>query len=120
LANSQKLSAQDSSCTVPCYTLRNALVVKADCDYLKDQIEITRDSIKILDSILENQNAIVILQNEALSLQKQNEKTLIEIIENKNKEITIHKKEIKKQKIHKKLAYIISIASIAFGVYTIL
>jgi hypothetical protein len=120
LVNSQKLSTQDSLCTVPCYTLRNALFIKADYDYLKDQIKVTRDSINILNSILETQNSIIILQNEALSLQKQNEKTLIEIIENKDKEIIIHKKEIKKQKIYKKLAYITSIASIVFGIYMII
>ena len=118
--NSQELSIQDSSCTVPCYTLRNALIIKANYDYLEDQIKITRDSINVLDSILENQNSIIILQDKAFLLQKQNEKTLIEIIENKDKEISIHKKEIKKQKIYKKLAYITSIVSIMFGVYSIL
>lgn len=120
LANSQKLSVQDSSCTVPCYTLRNALTVKADHDYLKDQIQVVRDSVGALNLIVDDQNSIITLQNETISLLKQNEKTLIGIIENKDKEIELHKKEIRKQKLHKTIAYIVSAASIVFGVYMIL
>jgi hypothetical protein len=120
LASSQKLSVQDSSCVVPCYTLRNALMVKADCDYLKDQIQIARDSISTLNLIVDDQNSIIILQHENISILEQNEKTLIGIIENKDKEIALHKKEIRKQKLHKTIAYIVSAASIVFGVYMIL
>lgn len=120
LANSQKLSVQDSSCVIPCYTLRNALTVKADCDYLKDQIQVARDSISILNLIVDDQSSIIILQYENISILEQNEKTLIGIIENKDKEIALHKKEIRKQKVYKTVAYIISAASIAFGVYMIL
>lgn len=120
LASSQKLSVQDSSCTVPCYTLRNALTVKADYDYLKDQIQVTRDSIDVLNLIIDDQNSIIILQYEQISLLEHNEKTLIGIIENKDKEIELHKKEIRKQKLHKTIAYIVSAASMVFGVYMIL
>ena len=120
LANSQKLSVQDSSCTVPCYTLRNALTVKADYDYLKDQIQVVRDSVGALNLIIDDQNSIIVLQYENISILEQNEKTLIGIIENKDKEIALHKKEIRKQKVYKTVAYIISAASIAFGIYIIL
>jgi hypothetical protein len=120
LASSQKLSAQDSSCVVPCYTLRNALMVKADCDYLKDQIQIARDSISTLNLIVDDQNSIIILQHENILMLEQNEKTLIRIIENKDKEITLHKKEIRKQKVYKTVAYIVSAASIMFGIYMVL
>jgi hypothetical protein len=120
LASSQKLSVQDSSCVVPCYTLRNALIVKADHDYLKDQIQVVRDSVGALNLIVDDQNSIITLQNETISLLKQNEKTLIGIIENKDKEIELHKKEIRKQKLHKTIAYIVSAASMVFGVYMIL
>ena len=120
LASSQKLSDQDSSCVVPCYTLRNALMVKADCDYLKDQIQIARDSISTLNLIVDDQNSIIILQHENISILEQNEKTLIGIIENKDKEIALHKKEIRKQKVYKTVAYIISAASIMFGIYMVL
>jgi hypothetical protein len=120
LVNLQKLSAQDSSCVVPCYTLRNALMVKADCDYLKDQIQIARDSISTLNLIVDDQNSIITLQYENILMLEQNEKTLIGIIENKDKEITLHKKEIRKQKVYKTVAYIISAASIMFGIYMVL
>jgi len=120
LASSQKLSVQDSSCVVPCYTLRNALMVKADCDYLKDQIQIARDSISTLNLIVDDQNSIIILQHENISILEQNEKTLIGIIENKDKEIALHKKEIRKQKVYKTVAYIVSAASIMFGIYMVL
>jgi hypothetical protein len=118
--NSQKFLVQDSSCAVPCYTLRNALIIKTDYNYLKEQIQIVRDSVSILNLILDDQNSIIILKDETVLLQKQNEKALIDIIENKNKEINIHKKEIKKQKIYKNIAYITNIAVIIFGVYMIL
>jgi len=120
LVNLQKLLAQDSSCVVPCYTLRNALMVKADCDYLKDQIQIARDSISTLNLIVDDQNSIITLQYENILMLEQNEKTLIGIIENKDKEITLHKKEIRKQKVYKTVAYIISAASIMFGIYMVL
>jgi len=120
LASSQKLSVQDSSCVVPCYTLRNALMVKADCDYLKDQIQIARDSISTLNLIVDDQNSIIILQHENISILEQNDKTLIGIIENKDKEIALHKKEIRKQKVYKTVAYIVSAASIMFGIYMVL
>ena len=95
-------------------------MVKADCDYLKDQIQIARDSISTLNLIVDDQNSIIILQHENILILEQNEKTLIGIIENKDKEITLHKKEIRKQKLHKTIAYIVSAASIVFGVYMIL
>jgi len=120
LVNLQKLSAQDSSCVVPCYTLRNALMVKADYDYLKDQIQIARDSISTLNLIVDDQNSIITLQYENILMLEQNEKTLIRIIENKDKEITFHKKEIRKQKVYKTVAYIVSAASIMFGIYMVL
>jgi hypothetical protein len=95
-------------------------MVKADCDYLKDQIQIARDSISTLNLIVDDQNSIITLQYENILMLEQNEKTLIGIIENKDKEITLHKKEIRKQKVYKTVAYIISAASIMFGIYMVL
>jgi hypothetical protein len=95
-------------------------MVKADCDYLKDQIQIARDSISTLNLIVDDQNSIIILQHENILILEQNEKTLIGIIENKDKEITLHKKEIRKQKVYKTVAYIVSAASIMFGIYMVL
>ena len=95
-------------------------MVKADCDYLKDQIQIARDSISTLNLIVDDQNSIITLQYENILMLEQNEKTLIRIIENKDKEITFHKKEIRKQKVYKTVAYIVSAASIMFGIYMVL
>jgi hypothetical protein len=95
-------------------------MVKADCDYLKDQIQIARDSISTLNLIVDDQNSIIILQHENISILEQNDKTLIGIIENKDKEIALHKKEIRKQKVYKTVAYIVSAASIMFGIYMVL
>lgn len=95
-------------------------MVKADCDYLKDQIQIARDSISTLNLIVDDQNSIITLQHENISILEQNEKTLIGIIENKDKEIALHKKEIRKQKVYKTVAYIVSAASIMFGIYMVL
>jgi hypothetical protein len=95
-------------------------MIKADCDYLKDQIQIARDSISTLNLIVDDQNSIITLQYENILMLEQNEKTLIRIIENKDKEITLHKKEIRKQKVYKTVAYIVSAASIMFGIYMVL
>lgn len=49
----------DSTAIVPIKSLRNALLVKADRDNLKNQLGIARDSIKYLDTIILRQDSII-------------------------------------------------------------
>ena len=106
LMNSQTL-LNDSTCCVPCITLKKALLLKNDYTYLKNQIEITRDSVSILNSITLNQDTIIKTQGRQITLFKQNEISYKKLIVNKDEEIILFKKEIKKQKKAKIVSYIV-------------
>lgn len=106
LMNSQTL-LNDSACCVPCITLKKALLLKNDYNYLKNQIEITRDSISILNNIVFNQDTIIKTQDKQITLFKQNEISYKKLIVNKDEEIILFKKEVKKQKKAKTLSYVI-------------
>ena len=111
LMNSQTL-LNDSTCCVPCITLKKALLLKNDYTYLKSQIEITRDSVSILSNIALNQDTIIKTQDKQITLFKQNEVNYKNLVINKDEEITLFKKEVKKQKKSKIISYIVSGACI--------
>jgi len=106
LMNSQTL-LNDSTCCVPCITLKKALLLKNNYTYLKNQIEITRDSVFILNNITLNQDTIIKTQGRQITLFKQNEISYKKLIVNKDEEIILFKKEIKKQKKAKIVSYIV-------------
>lgn len=106
LMNSQTL-LNDSTCCVPCITLKKALLLKNNYTYLKNQIEITRDSVFILNNITLNQDTIIKTQGRQITLFKQNEISYKKLIVNKDEEIVLFKKEIKKQKKAKIVSYIV-------------
>ena len=58
--NSQQLSS-DSTVIVPVKSLRKALLVKAERDDLKNQLIVARDSITVMDSIIIQQDAIIMV-----------------------------------------------------------
>ena len=114
LASSQTLS-NDSLCCVPCKSLKKALLVKTERDYLKEQIGVARDSIVILSRIVSNQDSVIIKQDTTISLYKKNEEEYTQIVKNKDTEIEIKDKQIKKAKNRARLAWITTGASaIAF------
>ena len=86
LASSQTLSNY-STCCVPCKSLKKALLVKTERDYLKDQIGVARDSIVILSRIVSNQDSVIIKQDTTISLYKKNEDEYIQIVKNKDTEM---------------------------------
>ena len=106
LANSQTLS-NDEQCCVPCIALKNALLVKTERDFLKTQIEITRDSISVLDKVVLKQDIVIKTQDKTISLYKKNEANYLQLIDNKDEEIGLNKVEIKKQKRAKIVSYIV-------------
>ena len=113
-ASSQTLS-NDSLCCVPCKSLKKALLVKTERDYLKDQIGVARDSIVILSRIVSNQDSIIIKQDTTISLYKKNEEEYTQIVKNKDTEIEIKDKQIKKAKNRARIAWVTTGASaIAF------
>jgi len=114
LVSSQTLLTEDLV-TVPTKTLKNALIVKNERDFLKNQITVVRDSINILVTITNNQDSIIKNQDTSISLYKKidtdRQKQLEykdNIITDKDNIITDYQNQIKKFK----LKFIVS--SIAF------
>lgn len=110
LAISQTLSS-DTLCSVPCYTLKNALIVKAERDYLKDQITVTRDSVSILSNIVLTQNDLIINRDSTISLYKNNEIRYKEMLGNKDQIIEVKEKQVKKAKKSSLIAWLTTGAS---------
>jgi hypothetical protein len=104
LASSQTLSI-DTTCCVPCNTLKKALLVKTERDYLKDQLEVSRDSSKILLNVVAHQDSVIKTQDSSILLYKENEKSYQQIVSNKDQIIEIKDTQIKKAKNKTKLAW---------------
>jgi len=107
LVSSQTLLTEDLV-TVPTKTLKNALIVKNERDYLKNQITVVRDSVNILVTITNNQDSIIKNQDTSISLYKKIDIDRQKQLEYKDNIITDYQKQIKKFK----LKFIVS--SIAF------
>jgi len=99
LASSQTLSNKEEYCSVPCRTLKNALIFKNECELVKGQLVVARDSISILNNITSRQDSLLTNKENVIFLQRENEVRYIGIIENKNKIIEVKDKQIKQAKI---------------------
>ena len=99
LASSQTLSNKEEYCSVPCRTLKNALIFKNECELVKGQLVVARDSISILNNIVSRQDSLLTNKENVIFLQRENEVRYIGIIENKNKIIEVKDKQIKQAKI---------------------
>jgi len=110
LANSQTLS-NDTLCKVPCNTLKKALIVKTERDYLKNQITVVRDSVSILENIILNQNNLILNRDSVIILYQDNESRYKEMLNNKDQIIGVKDKQIKKSKNSSRLAWITTGAS---------
>jgi len=99
LASSQTLSNKEEYCSVPCRTLKNALIFKNECELVKGQLVVARDSISILNNIVSRQDSLLTNKESVIFLQRENEVRYIGIIENKNKIIEVKDKQIKQAKI---------------------
>ena len=99
LASSQTLSNKEEYCSVPCRTLKNALIFKNECELVKGQLVVARDSISILNNITFRQDSLISAKESIIFLQRENEVRYIGIIENKNKIIEVKDKQIKQAKI---------------------
>jgi hypothetical protein len=113
-ANSQTLSI-DTQCCVPCATLKKALLVKTEKDYLKNQIGITRDSVTLLNVIVSQQDTLIKNKNNQIDLYKKNELNYVQIIDNKNKQVELYDKALKTAKKGIKVAYGVAVVSIISG-----
>lgn len=98
LVSSQTLLTEDLV-TVPTKTLKNALIVKTERDYLKNQITVVRDSVNILVTITNNQDSIIKTQDASISLYKKIDTDRQKQLEYKDNIITNTQNQIKKLKL---------------------
>ena len=72
--------------------------MKADFDFTKSQLSITRDSVSILKRISNTQDLDIKAKNSTIMLYMQNESKYDQLLLNKDEEIDLFKKQLKKQK----------------------
>ncbi len=108
LASSQTLSNKEEYCSVPCRTLKNALIFKNECELIKGQLVVARDSISILNNIVSRQDSLLTNKENVIFLQRENEVRYIGIIENKNKIIEVKDKQIKQAKVKTLTGWIVA------------
>lgn len=113
LANSQTLSTEEY-CTVPCRTLKNALIFKNECELIKSQLVVARDSISILNNIVSRQDSLLTNKENVIFLQRENEVRYLEMIENKDKIIEVKDKQIKQEKFKTLAGWAVAILNTTF------
>jgi alpha-tubulin suppressor-like RCC1 family protein len=91
--------------------------MKADFDFTKSQLSIARDSVSILKRISNTQDLDIKVKESTISLYIQNESKYYQLLLNKDEEIDLFKKQLKKQKLSKRIIITIGVASLLFGVY---
>ena len=91
--------------------------MKADFDFTKSQLSIARDSVSILKRIFNTQDLDIKAKNSTIMLYMQNESKYDQLLLNKDEEIDLFKKQLKKQKLSKRVIITIGVASLLFGVY---
>ena len=96
-ASSQALSTEEY-CSVPCRTLKNALLVKNERDMLLSRVVVMKDSISILSDIVIGQNNLILTQDSTISLYKENEEKYIKMLGNKEMILGLKDKQIKQVK----------------------
>jgi len=96
-ASSQQRSS-DSTVVVPIKALRNAMLMKVSYDNCRNELEVSRDSIRIQDSIINNQDETIVNLVHQTEVCKANERNYEEVVENKDKIIEIKEEEITKLK----------------------
>jgi hypothetical protein len=99
LASSQTLSNKEEYCSVPCRTLKNALIFKNECELVKGQLAIARDSIYLLSNIINKQDSLILTQDSTINLYKKNEIRYVRMIDNQDKIVQVKNKQIKQEKI---------------------
>ena len=93
-ASSQQLF-NDSTVVIPIKSLRKALEIKLHYNNCKNELGISRDSIRIQDSIINTQDETIINLVHQTEVYKANERNYEEVVENKDKILDIKNQEIK-------------------------
>lgn len=113
LANSQTLSTEEY-CSVPCRTLKNALLVKAERDFLSDRISILKDSTSILSTIVLTQNKLILNRDSVVILHQDNEIRYLEMLNNKDQIIGVKDKQIKQEKFKALAGWAVAVLNTTF------
>jgi hypothetical protein len=113
LANSQTLSTEEY-CSVPCRTLKNALLVKAERDFLSDRISILKDSTSILSAIVLTQNKLILNRDSVIVLHQDNEVRYLEMLNNKDQIIGVKDKQIKQEKFKALAGWAVAVLNTTF------
>ena len=119
LANSQTLSTEEY-CTVPCRTLKNALVFKNECELVKGQLVVARDSVYLLSNIVASQDTLVATQDSIILLYRENEVRYIGMLDNKDKIIEVKDKQIKQGKIKALAGWAVAVLNATFLVINLI
>ena len=113
LASSQTLSTEEY-CTVPFRTLKNALVFKNECELIKSQLVVARDSISILNNITSRQDSLLTNRENVILYQRENEIRYLEMLENKDKIIEVKDKQIKQEKFKTLAGWAVAVLNATF------
>ena len=108
-ASSQQLSTMtDSTVLVPVRALKNAMLMKVSYDNCRNELEVARDSIRLQDSIIVNQDATIFNLVSQVDVFKANEQNYEEVMGYKDSIIEIKNKEIEHYKGSAKTAWLIT------------
>jgi hypothetical protein len=113
-ASSQTL-LNDSTCCVPCKSLKKALIVKTERDYLKNQISVTRDSLRTQDTLIFMLDTLVKIKNNQISLLAQNQQNYKQIISYKDIEIQLYRKKYDNAVKMRKVGFGVGILGVIVG-----
>jgi len=106
-ASSQQLSS-DSTVIVPVKTLKNALYIKIAYDNCHNELEVARDSVRLQDSIIINQDATISVLVDQVDLFRANEQNYEGILGYKDSIIEVKNNEIEHYKGSAKAAWLIT------------
>ncbi len=113
-ASSQTL-LNDSTCCVPCKSLKKALIVKTERDYFKNQLSVTRDSLRIQDTIITSLDTLVKVKDKQISFYEQNQLNYKKIISYKDIEIQLYIEKYNNAVKMRKLGFGVGILGIIIG-----
>jgi hypothetical protein len=97
--------------------LRNALFVKSERDYLKNQIGVVRDSVSLLNVITKSQDSLIVNKNQQIDLYKKNESSFQQVIEGKDKQISLYNDVVKEAEKQKNIAYVLVLFVTLMGIF---
>lgn len=117
---SQSLSSKPTECVVPCYTLKNALVMKESKDLIEKQLLISRDSIKIMSDIITEKDNLIANKDKQIELYQKNEEAMVGVVKEKDLQVGEYKKLYRREKRLKFLGFGSGLAGIGLAVFLLI